>query len=117
MLSGRKEEVKDREKIIAAVSHEEDEDVDALECWDTSLAPGGELARLAVHPSMQNKGIARQMLKYGMGVLKDRGFRSIHFLVNRYNTKAIRSYAYFGFNVVGECRMYDQDFLCYEKKL
>ena len=31
--------------------------------------------------------------------------------------KAIRCYATFGFNVVGECFMYDQDFLCYEKEL
>ena len=26
-------------------------------------------------------------------------------------------YSKFGFNVVGECHMYDQDFLCYEKEL
>ena len=52
-----------------------------------------------------------------MEVLRERGYRSIHFLVNRKNVKAIRSYAVFAFNVVGECDLYEQPFLCYEQKL
>lgn len=109
--------MKEHGRIVAAVSIEEDEDVDRLECWDPKLAPGGELARLAVLPEMQNRGLARKMLQYGMNVLKERGFESIHFLVNKHNKKAIASYAVFDFAVVGECHMYEQDFLCYEKKL
>ncbi len=42
---------------------------------------------------------------------------SIHFLVNKYNEKAIRAYAGLGYSVVGECHMFEQDFLCYEQKL
>ena len=109
--------MKEKDTVIAAISIEIDEDVDKLECWDRELFPGGELARLAVTPSMQGKGIARQMLQHGMQALKDRGYKSVHFLVNKYNTPAIRSYAKFGFHVAGECHMYDQDFLCYEKGL
>ena len=109
--------MKENDTVIAAISLEIDEDVDRLECWDRKLFPGGELARLAVTPSMQGKGIARQMLQHGMKALKDRGYKSVHFLVNKYNTPAIRSYAKFGFHVAGECHMYDQDFLCYEKGL
>ena len=109
--------MKENDAIIAAISIEIDEDVDRLECWDRNLFPGGELARLAVTPSRQGTGIARLMMQYGMKALKDRGYKSIHFLVNKYNIPAIRSYAKFGFNVVGECHMYDQDFLCYEKEL
>lgn len=109
--------MKEDDRIVAAISLEEDEDVDRLECWDEELAPGGELARLAVLPEMQNKGLARQMLQHGMKILKERGFRSIHFLVNKHNKKAITSYAVFGFAIVGECHMYEQDFLCYEKVL
>ena len=109
--------MKESDKVIAAISIEIDDDVDGLECWDRNLFPGGELARLAVTPSMQGKGIARLMMQHGMKVLKDRGYKSIHFLVNKYNKPAIQSYSIFGFNVVGECYMYDQDFLCYEKEL
>ena len=103
--------------ILAAVSIDEDEAVDALPCWDGALAPEGELARLAVRPEEQNNGLGRLMLQFGMEELKRRGFRGIHILVSRYNAKAIRCYGGFGFRTVGECSMYGQDFLCYEREL
>ena len=109
--------MKEAGKVIAAISIEVDEAVDNLECWNRDLFPGGELARLAVTPAKQNKGIARKMMQHGLDALKERGYKSIHFLVNKHNVKAIKCYAAFGFNVVGECYMYDQDFLCYEKEL
>lgn len=104
-------------KIIAAVSIDEDEDVNALACWDPALAPGGELSRLCVLPELQNCGLARKMMQHGIDELKRRGYKSIHFLVNKHNVKAIRSYAAFGYAVVGECYMFEQDFYCYEKAL
>lgn len=109
--------MKEDQKIIAAISIDEDADIDALDCWDRTMFPGGQLARLAVTASHQSKGIARKMLQHGMAALKERGYESIHFLVNKHNVKALRSYASFGFHVAGECFMYDQDFLCYEKRL
>ncbi len=109
--------MRENNRIIAAISVESDEAVDNLDCWDKALFPGGELARVAVDPSMQSRGIGRALMEYGIGVLRDRGYKSIHFLVNKYNIKAIKCYSSFGFNVVGECFMYDQDFLCYEKAL
>ena len=104
-------------ETIAAISAEEDEDVDRLDCWTPSLQPGGEFARLAVSPVCQNQGLAREMVSHMLNVLKERGFRSVHILVNRDNIKAIRSYAHFGFRTAGECEMYEQHFLCYEKEL
>ncbi|MBO4864213.1 MAG: GNAT family N-acetyltransferase [Eubacterium sp.] len=104
-------------KIKAVISLEEDEDVDNLPYWSDDLRPEGELARLAVSPEEQGKGLGRVMLQHGMDELKRRGYKGIHFLVNKYNVTAIRCYAAFGFNVVGECHMYEQDFLCYEKEL
>ena len=109
--------MKDGGKIIAAISIEDDEDVDNLECWNKELLPGGELARLAVLPEYQNRGLARKLIEFGMKELKRRGFKSIHFLVDKHNVKAIKSYAPFGFNIVGECFMYEHDYSCYEKEL
>lgn len=103
--------------IKAAISIEEDETADSLSCWNKNLAPEGELARLAVLPDEQNKGLGRIMMKFGMDELKRRGFKGIYILVNRNNTKAIKCYTIFDFRVVGECHMYEQDFLCYEKEL
>ena len=104
-------------KILSAMSIEDDENADSLPCWDKNLEPAGELARLAVLPCEQNKGIGRIMLKFGMEELKRRGFKAIRFLVEKHNKKAISCYSVFGFNVVGECHLYEQDFLCYEKEL
>lgn len=104
-------------QIKAAVSLEKDDAVDSLSCWDENLAPEGELARIAVLPEEQGKGYGRIMIQFGMDELKRRGFRGIRMLVNKLNRKAIRCYAVFGFRVVGECRMYEQNFLCYEKGL
>ena len=104
-------------KIRAAVSIEKDEEVDLLPCWDKTLSPAGELARLAVLPEEQSRGLGRIMLQFGMDELKRRGFRGIQFLVDRHNAKAIRCYGVFGFRVVGECHMYEKEFLCYEREL
>ena len=75
------------------------------------------MARIAVLPEEQGKGYGRIMIQFGIDELKRRGFRGIRMLVNKLNRKAIRCYAVFGFRVVGECRMYEQNFLCYEKEL
>ena len=104
-------------KIKAAISLEEDEDVDNLTCWDKTLAPEGEVARVAVLPEAQNKGLGRIMMQYAMDELKRRGYKGIHILVNKHNIKAIRCYEVFGFRTVGECHMYEQDFFCYEREL
>ena len=104
-------------RITAAISIESDEEADNLSCWDESLAPAGELARLAVLPEEQNRGLGKVMLQFGLEELKRRGSRGIRILVNRNNQKAIRCYAGFGFRTVGECRLYGQDFLCYEREL
>lgn len=103
--------------IIAAISIDDDAMVEKLYCWTDELKPGAELARLAVHTDWQNQGIARKMLKYGMEELVRRGYKSVHFLVNKQNIKAIKSYEVLGFNIVGECSLYEQPFLCYEKEL
>ena len=104
-------------RIIATVSLEKDEEVDRLDCWDPDLQPGGEIARLAVKPAFQNRGIAGQMVSHVLGVLKEKGFKSVHILVNRDNVPALHAYAHFGFRTAGECDMYDQHFLCYEREL
>ena len=109
--------LRNEEKIIAAISVDEDEDVEKLDCWSENLSPAGELSRLAVLPSYQNKGIAKLMLNFGMKELKNRGFKGFHFLVNKYNKKALKSYSAFNFTKVGECHLFDQDFLCYETEL
>ena len=104
-------------RIVGAISIERDPDVDVLPCWNPALQPAGEIARLAVHPAYQGRGRARKLVGFIMEELQRRGYRSIHLLVNSRNETALRSYAAFRFDNVGECDMYGQHFLCYEKAL
>lgn len=109
--------MREDDKIIAAITIDEDEAVNELEYWTPALQPGGELSRLAVDPEYQGQGIAKKMVKHGLAELKARGFKSLHFLVNRNNLKALKCYASFDFNKVGECFMYEQNMFCYEMEL
>ena len=106
-----------KNEIIAAISLDEDENVENLPFWTETLQPGGEVARLVVRTDYQNQGIARDMIQYAMKVLKERGRKSVHYMVNKENLKAVRSYEHLHFKLVGECTMYEQPFLCYEQKL
>ncbi len=109
--------MKEGGRIIAAISIDDDDEVDRLSVWDKKLAPGGALARLAVLPEKQGLGVAKSMLQYAMEVLRERNSQSVHFLVNIKNQKAIRAYASLGFRIVGSCHMFGQDMDCYEKEL
>ena len=104
-------------RIVGTVSIERDPDVDVLPCWTPSLQPAGEIARLSVHPEYQGRGLARRLVAFIMEELARRGYRSIHLIVNARNETALRSYAAFSFDTVGECDMYNQHFLCFEKGL
>jgi ribosomal protein S18 acetylase RimI-like enzyme len=104
-------------KIIGAIAVDDDPAVDALPCWSSKLQPSEELARLGVQPAYQNQGLARMLLQNGMEELRRRGIKSVHFLVCKTNEKAIRSYAKFDFEIVGECSLFGEEWFCYEKAL
>ncbi len=102
-------------EIIAAISIDEDEEVDKLPFWN--IAPSGELSRLCVRSDMQNHGIAKEMMRYTFNVLKKEGRKGVHILVRTGHTKALSTYAKLGFKTVGECHLFDKDFICMEIKL
>lgn len=103
------------DEIIAAISIDEDEEVDKLPCW--RIMPGGELSRLCVRKDMQNHGIAKEMMRYAFDVLKNEGKNGVHILVRTGHTKALSTYAKLGFKTVGEFHLFDKDFICMEIKL
>lgn len=100
--------------IIAAISIDKDDEVDALPCWDKSLLPGGEFSRICVRKDMQNQGIARKMIEFVLEKLKNEGKKSVHILVKTGHTVALGLYTKIGFKQVGECTMFDKDFVCME---
>lgn len=117
-------------EIIAAISVDDDPNVDALQNWsnydekrpDCGAEYAAELARLAVRADCQNRGIARKMIEYVAGCIKAGDSckpkaQYIHFLVSRYNERALRSYAKLCWENRGEAELFGEKWLCYEKKL
>ena len=101
-------------EIIGAISIDDDEEVEKLDCW---MEGGAELSRLVVKESYQNKGIAGMMLKKAMEVLKSRGYKYVHFLVSKDHIKALKAYDKLNFNQVGEADLYGGNWWCYEQQL
>lgn len=104
-------------QIIAAISIDKDEAVEGLDCWDKELTPSAEISRVCVRKDMQNKGIAREMLEYVFEILRNQGKRSVHLLVKTGHKAALSLYGAAGFKTVGECRLFDKDFVCMEIRL
>ena len=107
----------DNGQIIAAISIDKDEDVDRLSCWDKRLTPSAEFSRLCVREDMQNRGIAKEMIGYVFEILRKEGKKGVHILVKTGHKAAISAYSAIGFKTVGECTLFDKDFICMEIEL
>ncbi len=103
--------------LLATISIDEDEAVAQLPNWDPELEPAGELSRICVRQDYQNRGIARRMMEYAFEQLRRRGCKGVHILIREGHKIAIRSYSQLGYQPVGHCRLFEKDFLCYERAL
>lgn len=107
----------DNGRIVAAISIDDDKEVEELPCWNRALSPSAEFSRLCVSRAMQNRGIAKAMIEYVFGILRKEGKRSVHILVKTGHTTALSLYSAIGFRTVGECNLFDKDFICMEIEL
>lgn len=103
--------------ILAAVSMDDDTEVNELPCWSPELTPCIEFARLVVHEDYRNRGLARKLLLRAMEEVCRRGCKGVHYLVSKTNERALRSYAKLEFTCVGESDLYGEHWWCYEKAL
>lgn len=101
-------------QIIAAISIDEDENVDRLSCWSEELMPSAEFSRLCVRKDMQHQGIAKEMIRYVFEILKKQGKKGVHILVKAGHKAALSLYGSLGFQVVGESSLFGKDFICME---
>lgn len=100
--------------IIAAIVIDEDEEVRNLPFWNPDHKNPGELARLAVRQDYQNQGIAVWMIRETAGIMRERGYDAIHFLVSRSNPAALASYRKLNLHLAGESDLFGGNWLCYE---
>ncbi len=109
--------MKDEGKIVAVISMDADEAVEALPCWTEKCIPSVELSRVGVRKEYQNRGIAGEMIRCAAEEARKQGYRGIHMIVSKQNVKAQKAYNKLAFAVVGETRLYDVDWWCYEKQI
>ena len=103
--------------IVAVANASKDEELENLKCWNKSIENPCGLARIGVLEKYQNKGIAKELIKYIEKDVTNCGFDGIHFLVSKTNPHAKAVYDKMNYICCGECIMYDKDCYCYEKKL
>lgn len=104
-------------KILGVISVDEDAKVAELPEWDQTAEKPAELARLAVIPEYQNRGLARRLILSAVETLKRQGCGAVRYLVSPGNARALASYAKLDFKYCGKAYLYEQEWLLYEKKL
>lgn len=101
--------------IAGAISLVPENELDALPFWVCSQAR--EIARVAVAPGLQGKGIAYQMVSALTAQVFQSGVPAIHLLVSVENAPAQRLYRKCGFTFLNRCSMFGLDFFACEKLL
>ena len=86
---------------ILVLDENQAEDYAAIE-WAQNQGPHLIMHRLAVHPEVQGKGIARQLIAYAEELALDRGYTSIRLDTYAKNTKALELYPRLGYDLRGE---------------
>lgn len=95
-------------QILGAISIIVHNELDELDFW--TLQDARELARVAVSPAHQGKGIAQKMVAEIAEVLRGQGVSSIHLLVAEANLPAQKVYEKAGFQTRGRCFMFGHDY-------
>ncbi len=106
----------DNGKIIAALSVVPKNELDECTCWKMNENTK-ELARVVVEIDHRGKGLAGEMVRQIERILQKQNCLAIHLSVAKGNLPAYRTYLECGFAVVGEAKMYGNDYYLMEKIL
>lgn len=104
-------------KIIGAISIVPENELDDLELWNINECKIAEIARVAVAPEYQGKGLALKLVIETEKVLKNRGYCAVHLLAAKVNMPACHTYRKAGYQLRGECDMFGHRFCVFEKRL
>lgn len=108
--------LRSRGKILAAMSGGFPCEMQDFAMWDTCCKPC-EVARVAVHPACQGRGLGGKMMKLTMAALRGQGHDAVRLTVSPGNAAARHLYEKSGFAYRGFARRYGQIWLCMERKL
>jgi len=102
--------------VIAAVTMLPTDDLDELDLPWTDV-PHCALMRLAVEPALQGHGIGGQMTRLISDEARKRGYHATRHMSAADNVASTPLYRRLGYREVGTARLYDIDFICFERLL
>lgn len=102
--------------LLGAVSAVPENELEELDCWQ-HRENTAELARVVVAPSVQGKGLSRNLVTEAETLLRKRGTEAVHLLAAVQNLPANRCYASCGYKRYAPVEMYDNLYYPCEKKL
>ncbi|AHV98698.1 GNAT family N-acetyltransferase [Paenibacillus sabinae] len=76
--------------------------------WVQKEGPNLVMHRLAVHPQVQGKGIARRLISFAENFAADQGYKSIRMDTYAKNDKALELYRRLGYDIRGQFRLPDK---------
>lgn len=104
----------DKGEIIGAVSIEQIDDINHLDCWKIHDNTA-EFARVAINPKRQGEGLSKILIEGIIEELKSRDIAAIHIAVAKVNLPAQKLYRGFDFNFCGEAFIFGHDYYLCEK--
>ena len=104
-------------KIVSSIAVWMEKEFADAAPWYADAKKWCMFSRLGVHKDYQGRGIAKRMLNAAMDFARGQGCDAVQFLVAKSNPIAQRAYAPLGFEVCGEVEMWEEQWLCYQKRL
>ncbi|MBO5500400.1 MAG: GNAT family N-acetyltransferase [Clostridia bacterium] len=105
------------DELLAVGAALPDEELNHLDCWQILAQKPCVFSRIGVALSHQGQGLAGQMVRYMEEEMRLSGYDAVRMLVSPGNEKALHVYRSCGYQECGSTRMYEEDWLCMEKKL
>lgn len=107
----------ERGRLAAVAAMQRDAELDGLPCWDSEAVNPCELSRVGVIGECGGRGLAARLIAHAETDAQAQGFDSVRLLVGKRNSRAIGLYGKLGYAPCGEAWMYEQEWLCYQKRL
>ena len=85
--------------------------------WSAAGEPAAAVHLLMVHPSLQGRGLAKQLMAHAEPLARTQGFRAIHLDCFTANHAALALYERLGYRRTGTATMRKGPFVCFEKLL
>ena len=104
------------ETVMGAISAVPENELDGMNCWRIR-EHAREIARVVIGKEYRGRGLAGEMVKLLLPILRREGAESVHLSAATGNLPAVRTYEKLGFERVGEADMYEGRYYLMELSL